>query len=119
MLLLLLYRGFDILLQLDDKGDVSARDNGSGLGRLSLLGSDLGRASSRVIGLCLSPNNYSACLYTVPSTVELSPLAIRCLHPNNQESKVRKHLPENQENRTTPIPGARKVGAQGEDELGG
>ncbi|KAK8663350.1 hypothetical protein V6N13_083172 [Hibiscus sabdariffa] len=78
MLLLLLYRGFDSLLWLDDKGDVSARDNGSGLGRFSRLGSDLGRASCRVIGLCLSPNNYSACLYTVPSTVELSPLAIRC-----------------------------------------
>ncbi|KAK9003736.1 hypothetical protein V6N11_084368 [Hibiscus sabdariffa] len=30
-------RGFDILLRLDDKGDVSARDNGSGLGRLSRL----------------------------------------------------------------------------------
>ncbi|KAK9037007.1 hypothetical protein V6N11_021930 [Hibiscus sabdariffa] len=30
--------GFDILLRLDDKGDVSARDNGSGLGRLSRLG---------------------------------------------------------------------------------
>ncbi|KAK8628148.1 hypothetical protein V6N13_063860 [Hibiscus sabdariffa] len=27
--------------------------------------SDLGRASCRVIGLCLSPNNYSACLYPV------------------------------------------------------
>ncbi|KAL4272938.1 hypothetical protein GQ457_13G012650 [Hibiscus cannabinus] len=40
-------------------------------------------------------------------------------HPNNQESKVWKHLPENQENRTTPNPGARKVGAQGEGELGG
>ncbi|KAL4332935.1 hypothetical protein GQ457_07G005630 [Hibiscus cannabinus] len=39
---------------------------------------DLGRASCRVIGLCLSPNNYSACLYTVPSTVELLPHAIRC-----------------------------------------
>ncbi|KAL4280894.1 hypothetical protein GQ457_03G020540 [Hibiscus cannabinus] len=43
-----------------------------------LADSDLGRASCRVIGLCLSPNNYSACLYIVPSTVELSPLAIRC-----------------------------------------
>ncbi|KAL4383346.1 hypothetical protein GQ457_15G018190 [Hibiscus cannabinus] len=31
-----------------------------------------------VIGLCLSPDNCSACLYTVPSTVELSPHAIRC-----------------------------------------
>ncbi|KAL4368429.1 hypothetical protein GQ457_05G023170 [Hibiscus cannabinus] len=40
--------------------------------------SDLGRASCRVIGLCLSPDNCSACLYTVPSTVELSPHAIRC-----------------------------------------
>ncbi|KAL4290917.1 hypothetical protein GQ457_14G015040 [Hibiscus cannabinus] len=78
MLLLLLYRGFDILLRLDDKGDVSARDNGFGLGRLSRLRSDLGRASCRVTGLVLSPNNYSACLYTVPSTVELSSLAIRC-----------------------------------------
>ncbi|KAL4361920.1 hypothetical protein GQ457_04G027590 [Hibiscus cannabinus] len=78
MLLLLLYWGFDILLWLDDKRDVSARDNGSGLGRLSRLGSDLGRASCRVIGLCLSPNKYSAYLYTVPSTVELSHLAIRC-----------------------------------------
>ncbi|KAL4290359.1 hypothetical protein GQ457_14G026810 [Hibiscus cannabinus] len=76
MLLLLLSWGFDILLRLDDKGDVSARDNGSGLGRLSRLGLDFGRASCRVIGLCLSPNNYSACLYTVPSTVELSPHAI-------------------------------------------
>ncbi|KAK8652956.1 hypothetical protein V6N13_126977 [Hibiscus sabdariffa] len=56
---------FDILLRLDDKGDVSARDNGSGLGRLSRLGLDFGRASCRVIGLCLSPNNCSACLYTV------------------------------------------------------
>ncbi|KAL4290410.1 hypothetical protein GQ457_14G015760 [Hibiscus cannabinus] len=78
MLLLLLSRGFDILLRLDDKGDVSARDNGSGLGRLSRLDSDFGRASCRVIGLCLSPNNYSACLYIVPSTVELSPHDIRC-----------------------------------------
>ncbi|KAL4278164.1 hypothetical protein GQ457_03G017150 [Hibiscus cannabinus] len=49
--------GFDILLQLDDKGDASTRDNGSGLGRLSRLESDLGRASCRVIGLCLSQNN--------------------------------------------------------------
>ncbi|KAL4289990.1 hypothetical protein GQ457_14G015750 [Hibiscus cannabinus] len=40
MLLLLLSRGFDNLLELDDKGDVSTRDNG--------------------------PNNCSACLYTVP-----------------------------------------------------
>ncbi|KAL4385060.1 hypothetical protein GQ457_15G015850 [Hibiscus cannabinus] len=86
MLLLLLYRGFDILLRLDDKGDVSARDNGSGLGRLSRLGSDLGRASCRVIGLCLSPNNCSACLYTVPSTVELSPLAICCRKGKQMES---------------------------------
>ncbi|KAL4367370.1 hypothetical protein GQ457_05G023110 [Hibiscus cannabinus] len=78
MLLLLLSRGFDNLLWLDDKGDVSTRDNGSGLGRFSWLNSNFGRASCRVIGLCLSPNNYSACLYTVPSTVELSPLAIRC-----------------------------------------
>ncbi|KAL4335845.1 hypothetical protein GQ457_07G006460 [Hibiscus cannabinus] len=30
--------GFDILLQRDDKGDVSNRDNESGLGRLSRLG---------------------------------------------------------------------------------
>ncbi|KAL4291374.1 hypothetical protein GQ457_14G015920 [Hibiscus cannabinus] len=60
------------------KGMSQLETNGSGLGRLSRLGSDLGRASCRVIGLCLSPNNYSACLYTIPSTVELSPLAIRC-----------------------------------------
>ncbi|KAL4388378.1 hypothetical protein GQ457_09G018390 [Hibiscus cannabinus] len=33
----LLSRGFDNLLELDDKGDVSARDNGSGLGRFSRL----------------------------------------------------------------------------------
>ncbi|KAL4376719.1 hypothetical protein GQ457_02G021170 [Hibiscus cannabinus] len=37
MLLLLLSRGFDNLLELDDKGDVSTRDNGSGLGRFSRL----------------------------------------------------------------------------------
>ncbi|KAL4282554.1 hypothetical protein GQ457_11G023290 [Hibiscus cannabinus] len=37
MLLLLLSRGFDNLLELDDKGDVSTRDNGSGLGRFSWL----------------------------------------------------------------------------------
>ncbi|KAL4284061.1 hypothetical protein GQ457_16G014700 [Hibiscus cannabinus] len=30
-------RGFDNLLELDDKGDVSTRDNGSGLGRFSRL----------------------------------------------------------------------------------
>ncbi|KAL4387027.1 hypothetical protein GQ457_09G018450 [Hibiscus cannabinus] len=29
--------GFDNLLELDDKGDVSTRDNGSGLGRFSRL----------------------------------------------------------------------------------
>ncbi|KAL4291868.1 hypothetical protein GQ457_14G017040 [Hibiscus cannabinus] len=44
MLLLLLWKCFDILLQQDDKGDVSNRDNGSGLGRLSRLESDFGRA---------------------------------------------------------------------------
>ncbi|KAL4325313.1 hypothetical protein GQ457_11G024230 [Hibiscus cannabinus] len=38
------------------------------------------------------------------------------IHPNNQERKLQKHIPKNQENRTTPIPGARKVGAQGEDQ---
>ncbi|KAL4366446.1 hypothetical protein GQ457_05G023350 [Hibiscus cannabinus] len=37
MLLVLLSRGFDNLLELDDKGDVSTRDNGSGLGRFSRL----------------------------------------------------------------------------------
>ncbi|KAL4272272.1 hypothetical protein GQ457_13G015180 [Hibiscus cannabinus] len=37
MLLLFLSRGFDNLLELDDKGDVSIRDNGSGLGRFSRL----------------------------------------------------------------------------------
>ncbi|KAL4386109.1 hypothetical protein GQ457_09G021570 [Hibiscus cannabinus] len=45
MLLLLLWKSFEILLQQDDKGDVSNRDNGSCLGRLSGLESDLGRAS--------------------------------------------------------------------------
>ncbi|KAL4291179.1 hypothetical protein GQ457_14G026890 [Hibiscus cannabinus] len=38
MLLLLLWKSFDILLQQDDKGDVSNRDNGSCLGRISRLG---------------------------------------------------------------------------------
>ncbi|KAL4361354.1 hypothetical protein GQ457_04G020290 [Hibiscus cannabinus] len=52
MLLLLLSRGFDNLLWLDDKGDVSAGDNGSGLGRFSRLDSDLGRAS-------ITKNNFS------------------------------------------------------------
>ncbi|KAL4284318.1 hypothetical protein GQ457_16G014170 [Hibiscus cannabinus] len=47
-------------------------------GQIFLADSDLSRASCRVIGLCLSPNNCSACLYTVPSTVGLSPHAIRC-----------------------------------------
>ncbi|KAL4383490.1 hypothetical protein GQ457_15G018240 [Hibiscus cannabinus] len=51
MLLLLLWRCFDILLQQDDKGDVSNRDNGSYLGRLSRPESNFGRASCRVIGL--------------------------------------------------------------------
>ncbi|KAL4364247.1 hypothetical protein GQ457_04G014290 [Hibiscus cannabinus] len=32
-----LFKGFDNLLELDDKGDVSTRDNGSGLGRFSRL----------------------------------------------------------------------------------
>ncbi|KAL4386369.1 hypothetical protein GQ457_09G017060 [Hibiscus cannabinus] len=44
--------GFNILLRLDEKGDVSTRDNGSDLGRLSRLGSDLGRAS-------MTKNNFS------------------------------------------------------------
>ncbi|KAL4291818.1 hypothetical protein GQ457_14G026960 [Hibiscus cannabinus] len=48
----LLSRGFDILLRLDDEGDVSTRDNGSSLGRLSRLESDLGRAS-------MTKNNFS------------------------------------------------------------
>ncbi|KAK8576794.1 hypothetical protein V6N13_015225 [Hibiscus sabdariffa] len=55
----------NVIVRADDKGDVSTRDNGSCLGRLSRLESDLGRASCRVISLCLSPNNCSACLYTV------------------------------------------------------
>ncbi|KAL4339974.1 hypothetical protein GQ457_08G031320 [Hibiscus cannabinus] len=45
-------KGFDILLQLNDKGDASTGDNGSGLGRLSRLESDLGRAS-------MTKNNFS------------------------------------------------------------
>ncbi|KAK8508707.1 hypothetical protein V6N12_032702 [Hibiscus sabdariffa] len=42
---------------LDDKGDVSNRDNGSCLGRYLGGDSDLGRASCCVIGLSLSPIN--------------------------------------------------------------
>ncbi|KAL4368898.1 hypothetical protein GQ457_05G023300 [Hibiscus cannabinus] len=77
MFLLLLSRGFDNLLELDDKGDVLGQRQRVQPGQIFSADSDLGRASCRVIGLCLSPNNYSACLYTVPSTVELSPHAIR------------------------------------------
>ncbi|KAL4291324.1 hypothetical protein GQ457_14G014690 [Hibiscus cannabinus] len=78
MLLLLLSRGFDDLLELDDKGGCLNKRQRVRPGQIFSADSDLGRASRRVIGLCLSPNNYSACLYTVPSTVELSPHAIRC-----------------------------------------
>ncbi|KAL4302701.1 hypothetical protein GQ457_10G009130 [Hibiscus cannabinus] len=65
MLLLFLSRGFDNLLELDDKGDVSARDNGSGLGRFSWLIQISAERLAEVIGLCLSPNNYSACLKSI------------------------------------------------------
>ncbi|KAL4366496.1 hypothetical protein GQ457_05G034690 [Hibiscus cannabinus] len=51
MLLLLLSRGFDNLLELDDKGDVSTRDNGSGLGRFSRL---------IQISVELHPNNHES-----------------------------------------------------------
>ncbi|KAK9010290.1 hypothetical protein V6N11_036801 [Hibiscus sabdariffa] len=46
-----------ILVQEDDKGDVSNRDNGSCLGRNLGWNSNLGRTSCSVIGLCLSPDN--------------------------------------------------------------
>ncbi|KAK8652814.1 hypothetical protein V6N13_126837 [Hibiscus sabdariffa] len=49
----------------DDKGDISNRDNGSCLGRNLGRNSDLGRASCCVIGLCISPNNCLACSYTI------------------------------------------------------
>ncbi|KAK8661491.1 hypothetical protein V6N13_091093 [Hibiscus sabdariffa] len=65
MLLLLLCKCFDVLPQQDDKGDASNRDNGSSLGRNLGGNSDLGRASCCVIGLSLSPNNCSACSYTI------------------------------------------------------
>ncbi|KAK9033364.1 hypothetical protein V6N11_018397 [Hibiscus sabdariffa] len=53
MLLLLLCRCFNVLPKQDDKGDASSRDNGSCLSRNLGWDSDLGRASSYVIGLSL------------------------------------------------------------------
>ncbi|KAK8672412.1 hypothetical protein V6N13_110784 [Hibiscus sabdariffa] len=61
-----------IVGQLDDKGDASNRDHGSCLGRNLGGDSDLGRASCCVIGLCLSPNNCLACLYTISLDGEYS-----------------------------------------------
>ncbi|KAL4318984.1 hypothetical protein GQ457_18G000160 [Hibiscus cannabinus] len=55
MLLLLLSRGFDNLLELDDKGDVSTRDNGSGLGRFSRLI----QISAKRLAELMAYNNFS------------------------------------------------------------
>ncbi|KAL4363728.1 hypothetical protein GQ457_04G020300 [Hibiscus cannabinus] len=55
MLLLLLSRGFDTLLELDDKGDVSIRDNGSGLGRFFLADSEI--SAERLADI--TKNNFS------------------------------------------------------------
>ncbi|KAK8530760.1 hypothetical protein V6N12_013262 [Hibiscus sabdariffa] len=81
MLHLLLHKCFDKLLEQDDKGDVSNRDNGSCPGRYLGWYSDLGRVSCCVTGLSLSP--VTACLAcTRYSSVEkLSPLRYRC-HKN-------------------------------------
>ncbi|KAL4366321.1 hypothetical protein GQ457_05G023330 [Hibiscus cannabinus] len=56
MLLLLLSRGFDNLLELDDRGDVSARDKGSGLGRFSWL---IQISAERLAEKSLTKNNFS------------------------------------------------------------
>ncbi|KAL4283843.1 hypothetical protein GQ457_16G014630 [Hibiscus cannabinus] len=56
MLLLLLSRGFDNLLELDDKGDVSARDNGSGLGIFSWL---IQISVERLAEKSITKNNFS------------------------------------------------------------
>ncbi|KAL4289926.1 hypothetical protein GQ457_14G026820 [Hibiscus cannabinus] len=56
MLLLLLSRGFDNLLELDEKGDVSARDNGSGLGRFSWL---IQISAERLAERSITKNNFS------------------------------------------------------------
>ncbi|KAK8613672.1 hypothetical protein V6N13_101429 [Hibiscus sabdariffa] len=61
MLYLLLHKFFDKLLEQDDKGDVSNRDNGSCPGRYLGWYSDLGRASCCVTGFC----NCLSCLYTI------------------------------------------------------
>ncbi|KAL4320208.1 hypothetical protein GQ457_18G000120 [Hibiscus cannabinus] len=63
MLLLLLSRGFDNLLELDDKGDVSARDNESGLGRFSRLiqisAERLAGSNLNFIEKSITKNNFS------------------------------------------------------------
>ncbi|KAL4376323.1 hypothetical protein GQ457_02G022170 [Hibiscus cannabinus] len=63
MLLLLLSRGFDNLLELDDKGDVSIRDNGSGLGRFSRLiqisAERLAETNLNFIEESITKNNFS------------------------------------------------------------
>ncbi|KAL4291163.1 hypothetical protein GQ457_14G026870 [Hibiscus cannabinus] len=56
MLLLLLSRGFDNLHELDDKGDVSARDNGSGLSRFSWL---IQISAERLAERSITKNNFS------------------------------------------------------------
>ncbi|KAL4278431.1 hypothetical protein GQ457_03G018600 [Hibiscus cannabinus] len=63
MLLLLLSRGVDNLLELDDKGDVSIRDNGSGLGRFSRLiqisAERLAETNLNFIEESITKNNFS------------------------------------------------------------
>ncbi|KAL4387408.1 hypothetical protein GQ457_09G016050 [Hibiscus cannabinus] len=63
MLLLLLSRGFDNLLELDDKGYVSIRDNGSGLGRFSRLikisAERLAETNLNFIEESITKNNFS------------------------------------------------------------
>ncbi|KAL4308449.1 hypothetical protein GQ457_01G018180 [Hibiscus cannabinus] len=58
-----LSRGFDNLLELDDKGDVSARDNGSGLGRFSRLiqisAERLAESNLNFIEKSITKNNFS------------------------------------------------------------
>ncbi|KAL4319287.1 hypothetical protein GQ457_18G015010 [Hibiscus cannabinus] len=41
----------------------------------------------------------------------------RTIHPNNHESKVRKHLPEKLKKSHNPIPGTRIVGAKTKERM--
>ncbi|KAL4341546.1 hypothetical protein GQ457_08G027960 [Hibiscus cannabinus] len=51
------------------------------------------------------------------SLFEASPLSSCLVHPNKQESKIQKLLPEKMKKSRNPFfPGAREVGAQGEDQ---